>query len=162
MRAQPRISLVRAILLATVFVFLGCGTSSDQNNVDEPTTAQQAGARAQTEVSGLPADFPADVPLHPGTVTDYQKTEVTASATVYQLTIETTASLDDVVAWYQTQLPAGWSVGYSEAGDGEAKVALTGGSYTPASPDGLGGGVIIGVLAGDKTQVVTTVTVMGK
>jgi hypothetical protein len=69
---------VEGILLTPVFVFLGCGNSSDRNNV-------------------------ADVPLHRGTVVDYQKTEVTASATGYQLTIETTASLDDVVAWYQTQ-----------------------------------------------------------
>lgn len=62
----------------------------------------------------------------------------------------------------QTSLPPGWSVGYFEDvdnGGAEAKIALDGGDYTPASPDGMGGGVLVGVFVNDDaTLIVTTVS----
>jgi hypothetical protein len=171
MRAVYRFVLTAALILATSAVLLGCGGGNAQSGVDEPTTMQsdttavesgQDGAQAETELIGRPAGFPSDIPVHPGTVTAYSPMKVTESTTVHQLTVQTAASLADVVKWYKTKLPAGWSVGFSEVGDGEAKIALTGGSYTPASPDGMGGGVIIGLFQGDKTEITITVTVMGQ
>jgi hypothetical protein len=161
MRAVYRFGLTAAVILMASTMLLGCGGAGDQSSIGEPTTVKN-GSPAETELTGKPADFPSDIPVHPGTVTSYEKTEVTKSDIVHQLTVETTASLDDVVVWYQTKLPIGWSVSFSEVGDGEAKIALSGGSYAPASPDGLGGGVIIGVFQGDKTEIAITVTVMGK
>jgi hypothetical protein len=186
MRAIVRAGLLAAIIMLVCGALLGCGGGDDQSGPGEPTTKQSQsagtdsgqdaapadtqasdsssgadGAQAETEVSGMPAEFPADVPVHPGTVTAYEKTEVTESTTVHQLTVESVASFDDVIAWYETQLPAGWSVGFFETEGGEAKIALNGGSYAPANPDGRGGGVLIGVFEGDKTRIVTTVTVMG-
>jgi hypothetical protein len=126
----------------------GAGTDSTQGGA-------QGGAKAETAVSGMPAEFPSDVPVHPGTVTAYDPMEVTESTTVHQLTVESAASFDDVIAWYKTQLPAGWSVGFlkesGESGSREGKIALNGGSYAPANPDRLGGGLIIGVFEGDTT-----------
>ena len=133
------------------------GTTSAAS--DAPTASTEGGAQSETEVIDLPDGFPSDVPVHPGTVTAYDPMEVTETMTVHQLTVESVASFEDVIAWYESELPAGWSVGFLEKEGGEAKVALNGGSYTPASPDGRGGGVIIGVFEGDKTQIVTTVTV---
>jgi hypothetical protein len=128
----------------------------------EASAGEQGGGQAETEVSGMPAEFPADVPVHPGTVTVYDPMKVTDSTTVHQLTVETTASLDDVVEWYKTKLPEGWSVGFAETKDGEAKIALNGGDYTPAKADTKGGGVLVGVSSGDKTIIVVTVTVTAK
>ncbi len=112
----------------------------------------------------MPAGFPSDVPVHPGTVTAYDPMVVTESTTVHQLTVESVASFDDVIAWYKTQLPAGWTVGFvateGESGSRESKIALNGGNYAPASPDGMGGGVLVGVFEGDTTSIVSTVTVM--
>lgn len=125
------------------------------------TTASDPGeVQPETEVAGLPAEFPGDVPVHPGTVTNYEAIEVTESTTVYQLTVKTTASLDDVIEWYQNELPSGWSVGFLEKKGREAKIALNGGDYTPADPNGRGGGVIIGLLAAEGTEILTTVTVV--
>ena len=139
-------------------------TDSGPDQTQAPTTSTEGGAPVETEVIGMPDGFPSDVPVHPGTVTAYDPMEVTETTTVHQLTVESAASFDDVVAWYETQLPAGWSVGFLEKdgdkGSREGKIALNGGAYAPASPEGMGGGVIIGVFEGGKTQIVTTVTVM--
>ncbi|MBN1629311.1 MAG: hypothetical protein JW990_06095 [Thermoleophilia bacterium] len=138
------------------------GTTSIASNT--PTTSTAGVAQAETDVSGMPDGFPTDVPVHPGTVTAYDPMEVTETTTVHQLTVDSTASFDNVIAWYESQLPAGWSVGFleqeGESGNREGKIALTDGDYSAASPDGRGGGVIIGVFEGDTTQIVTTVTVM--
>jgi hypothetical protein len=173
MRAVCRVGLLVVFITLVGAALFGCGSGDDQSNISEPTTVQNEGAttdssqdeaQAETEVSGMPAEFPSDVPVHPGTVTGYDPMEVTESTTVHQLKVESAASFDDVIAWYNTQLPLGWSVGFleedGESGSREAKIALNGGTYTPASPDGLGGGVIIGVFEGDTTRIVTTVTVM--
>jgi hypothetical protein len=179
-----RVGLLAVVIMMACVALVGCGGGDDQSAPGEPTTVQNEtavtdssdgaqaetvtsgadGARVETGVSGMPDGFPADVPVHPGTVTAYDPMEVTESTTVHQLTVESAASFDDVIAWYKTQLPAGWSVGFLEtegdSGSREGKIALNGGSYTPASADGLGGGVLIGVLEGDKTEIVCTVTVM--
>lgn len=172
MLATCRVSFLAAIIILACAALVACGGGDDQSGLSEPTTVQsesattdstQDGAPAETEVSGMPAEFPSDVPVHPGTVAGYEPMKVTESTTVHQLTVESTASFDDVMEWYETQLPAGWSVGFlEEDGDGgqEGKIALNGGSYAPASADGLGGGVIVGVFEGDRTRIVTTVTVM--
>ncbi len=161
-------ALVVLIVALALVALPGCG-GDDESGLDRPSTeenesADTGTAQVETEVSGRPAEFPNDVPVHPGTVTAYDPMAVTESTTVHQLTVESAASFDDVIAWYETELPAGWSVGFleqdGESGSREGKVALNGGSYTPASPEGLGGGVIIGVFEGDTTQIVTTVTVM--
>ena len=189
MRAMCRVGLMGAFFVLASAVLFGCGGGSGQTGNTDSTTAQstttapsvitarnqttlqsgttfadsgQNGAQVETAVSGMPADFPADIPVHPGTVTAYDKTEVTKSTTVHQLTVKTTASLADVIAWYKTQLPAGWSVGFLEEKDGQAKIALNGGSYAPASPEGRGGGVIIGLFEGDGTQIVTSATAMAQ
>lgn len=174
MRSMWRIFCAALALTLVLAVLPGCSASDDQTGSGSATTTQdepaetdsgQATEPAETEVSGMPAEFPADVPVHPGTVTAYDPMAVTDSTTVHQLTVESSASFDDVIAWYESELPAGWSVGFLETEEGsaglEGKIALNGGSYTPASEDGLGGGVIIGVFEGDTTQIVTTVTVMG-
>ncbi|MDO8848259.1 MAG: hypothetical protein Q7W51_07745 [Coriobacteriia bacterium] len=171
MNSMWRASVVLIVALALV-ALPGCA-GDDESGLDQPSATQnesaetgtgQDQAQAETEVSGRPAEFPNDVPVHPGTVTAYDPMAVTESTTVHQLTVESAASFDDVIAWYETELPAGWSVGFleqdDESGGREGKIALNGGSYTPASPEGLGGGVIIGVFEGDTTQIVTTVTVM--
>ena len=177
MRAVCRVGLLAMIIVLATAALFGCGGGDDQSNLGEPTTLQSGGTgtdstqngaqtetQAETEVSGMPAGFPSDVPVHPGTVTAYDPMEVTETTTVHQLTVESVASFDDVLAWYETRLPAGWSVGFLEksgdSGSREGKIALNGGSYTPASPDGNGGGVLIGVFEGDKTEIVVTVTVM--
>ena len=173
---------MRTLLLRNALIFMlalvlvsatGCGADSGESDAGTTTSSgdvpaeQEADmpATAETEVSGMPDGFPADVPVHPGTVTGYEPMQVTDTTTVHQLTVESKASFEDVVDWYQTALPAGWSVGYFEDIDDEgveAKIALDGGDYTPASPDGLGGGVLVGVQADDDTTlIVTTVTVMG-
>lgn len=190
MRGMFRFGLPAAIVLLASAVLFGCGSADDQNDAAASTTAQSqatapsqttaqgetavssettattagegAGAEAETDVIGRPADFPADVPLYPGTVTDYVPMPVTETVTVHQLVLQTTASLDDVIEWYNTKLPSGWSVGFLEKDGGQAKIALTGGSYTPASPDGLGGGVLVGLEEGDKTIISVTVTVMAQ
>jgi hypothetical protein len=181
MKAVYRVGLVVVILVLVSAVAVGCGgddpggggtattqseaTMQDQTTQRSETTAVDSGqgeAQVETEVTGMPADFPSDIPVHPGTVTAYEKIDVTESMTVYQLTVNTRASLDDVMEWYQTQLPAGWSVGFSEKDGDEAKIALNGGDYAPADPDGGGGGVIVGVFAGDTTEIVTTATVMAR
>jgi hypothetical protein len=142
----------------------GTDTSAGSGDTPAEQAAEQPVTRG-TEVVGMPAEFPSDVPVHPGTVTEYDPIEVTENSTVHQLYVESQASFDDVVAWYQDSLPAGWSVGYFEDVDDEgieAKIALDGGDYTPADPEGVGGGVLVGVFANDDaTLIVTTVTVMG-
>jgi hypothetical protein len=163
--------LILTVLLATSLAACG-GSDADESNTDASsqdtaTTGSPADqdTPAETEVVGMPAEFPADVPVHPGTVTEYDPIGVTESSTVHQLYVESKASFDDVVAWYRNDLPAGWSVGYFESEDNqgmEAKIALDGGDYTPADPEGVGGGVLVGVFANDDaTLIVTTVTVMG-
>ncbi|MFU8891228.1 MAG: hypothetical protein ACNA76_06165 [Anaerosomatales bacterium] len=160
---------IAALLVASLSA---CGGSAaDDANTDEPsqdaaTTEPAADSEtpAETELVGMPAGFPADVPVHPGTVTEYDPIAVTDTSTVHQLYVESQSSFDDVVAWYQGSLPSGWSVGYFESEDNqgmEAKIALDGGDYTPADPEGVGGGVLVGVFENDDaTLIVTTVTVM--
>jgi hypothetical protein len=163
-------------MLALVLVSVtGCGADSGESDTATGTATSsgdvpagqeaETPATAETEVSGMSDGFPADVPVHPGTVTGYEPMQVTDTTTVHQLTVESKASFEDVVDWYQNSLPTGWSVGYFEDIDDEgveAKIALDGGDYTPASPDGLGGGALVGVQADDGTTlIVTTVTVMG-
>ncbi len=177
MRSICRIILLAAAIVLACATLFGCGGGDGQSDLSVATTVQdesagtdstqngaQTGAQAETEVAGMPAEFPADVPVHPGTVTAYDPMVVTESTTVHQLTVESVASFDNVIEWYKTQLPAGWSVGFlEESGDGgsrEGKVALNGGNYAPASSSGLGGGVLIGVFEGDKTEIVVTVTAM--
>ncbi len=175
MRSLWRVGLAAAILALMLTLLPACSSGDDQAaDTAEPATEQSESAAAETEpasepaeteVTGMPAEFPADVPVHPGTVTIYEPMEVTDSTTVHQLTVESSASFDDVIAWYENELPQGWTVGYLEQDDAsgrEAKIALNGGNYTPASEDGLGGGVLVGVFEGDTTQIVTTVTVMGQ
>ena len=176
-----------AVLVVLCSLLSGCGGDNEQAGSGQPASTQQAATttpgsatapndaaapndattvstkaptQAETEVAGMPAEFPADVPVHAGTVTDYEHTKVTDSTSVHQLTVQTKASFAEVVQWYQTQLPADWSVGFIEEDDGVAKIALNGGDYAPASADGRGGGVIIGVFEGERTEIVTTVTVM--
>jgi hypothetical protein len=162
--------LVLAALLTASLV--ACG-GSDTDEGDTGASSQNAATTesstdpetpAETEVIGMPAEFPADVPVHPGTVTEYDPMEVTENSTVHQLYVESQASFDDVVAWYQNSLPSGWSVGYFESEDNqgmEAKISLDGGDYTPADPEGVGGGVLVGVFDNDNaTLIVTTVAVM--
>jgi hypothetical protein len=99
-------------LLVGVFVLasaglLGCGGGDDQGNIASSTTVQnettaqsetsqtdssQDGAQVETEISGIPVEFPSDAPVHPGVVTAYEATKVTESTTVHQLTVRTTAS----------------------------------------------------------------------
>jgi len=175
MKAWRHIGWLVAIVILASTVVLGCGGGDDQSDPAEPaaTTTQtdsaaqtDGAAQTETEVTGMPAGFPGDVPVHPGTVTAYDPMEVTESTTVHQLTVESMTSFDDVISWYESQLPEGWSVGFleqeGEDGSREGKIALNGGDYAPASPDGRGGGVIVGVFEGDTTQIVTTVTVMGQ
>jgi hypothetical protein len=179
MRTMGRIALIAAFFVVASVALLGCGgggqddvaetaTTQHQTSLQSGTTAPetttadagQAEEPAETEVAGMPAEFPTDIPVHPGKVTAYEHTKVTNTTTVHQLTVRTASSFDEVVEWYKTKLPAGWSVGFIEVKDGEAKIALNGGDYAPASPDGRGGGVIIGVLEGDTIEIVTTATVM--
>lgn len=182
MGTMYRVCLAAAICIVASALLFGCGggaqgdttasteeqsatTAQAQTTSPSETTAATTGessAQTETEVSGMPADFPSDVPVHPGTVTDFVKTEVTKTMIVYQLTVDTSASLDDVIEWYKTKLPSGWSVGYESKEGDEAKIALNGGDYTPAKADGRGGGVLVGLAKGAKTRIVTTVTVMGK
>ena len=157
-------------VVLTLVVVLTGGCTPASSDSPEPASngvaAEQESAEsgAETDVSGMPEDFPSDVPVHPGTVTAYEPMQVTDSTTVYQLSVESNATFDKVTEWYQNSLPAGWSVGYFEDLDGEgteAKIALDGGSYTPADPGGVGGGVLVGVDTLDETTlIVTTVTVM--
>ncbi len=176
MKRYTRIgSIVLAFALASALL-TACGgdekkSDTSSSSATESETGDNSGdggapAANETEVTGLPAEFPADVPVHPGTVVDSTITEITETATSYQISVDSQASYDDVVAWYQTMLPAGWSVGFFEEGDNyaggrEAKIALNGGDYTPAGEDGLGGGVLVGVVEGDVTRIFTTVTDMG-
>lgn len=184
MRNACRFGLLVAIMLLASVALVACGGGDDENGsgasttmkngttVQSQTTAQSAtteantetsaGAPAETEVTGMPDGFPSDVPIHPGTVTAYEPMEVTDTTTIHQLTVQTTASYGAVLDWYQSELPAGWSVGFFEDEDGEAKIALNGGDYTSANSDGNGGGVLIGVMDGSKTTFVVTVAVVGK
>jgi len=183
MRGMFRFGLLAAMLVLASVVLFACGGGDDQSSAGASTTAQtqttaqdgttlasestattaeEAATEAETEVSGMPGEFPKDVPVHPGTVTAYEPVKATDTTTVHQLTLVTAASMDDVIEWYKTKLPSGWSVGFLEEKDGQAKIALNGGSYTPADPDGMGGGVLLGLQEGDKTTIVITVTVMGK
>ena len=184
MRHACRFGLLVAIMMLASAVLFACGGGDDENGsaasttvkdgttVQSPTTAQSetteastdtsAETQTETEVTGMPDGFPSDVPVHPGTVTAYEPMEITETTTVHQLTVQTAASYEDVLEWYQSRLPEGWSVGFFENEDGEAKIALNGGDYTPANPDGNGGGVLVGVMEGSKTTFVVTVTVMGK
>lgn len=174
MRSTCRFGLSLMVMVLMLALLPGCAGSGDRTDSDEPVAEQgetaetdsgEAAAEPETEVTGMPEGFPADVPVHPGNVSLYEPMEVTEDTTVHQLTVESSASFDDVIAWYDNDLPAGWSVGFLEADDDgsdrEGKIALNGGSYTPASEDGLGGGVLIGVFEGEPTVIVTTVTVMG-
>lgn len=164
------------VVLAASIALSGCA-ANDQ--ADEPATgAGEHGVATASSATpsptaslpetglaeSLPDGFPADVPVHPGTVTAYEAIQVTDAATVHQLTVETAASFDEVLSWYQNHLPAGWSVGFQEVegltGAREGKIALTGGTYAPADPGGMGGGVIIGLFEAVTTEIVTTVTVM--
>jgi len=164
-----------AVLILTILLvasLAACG-GSDSDESDTSASSQDAATTesstdpetpAETEVIGMPAEFPADVPVHPGTVTEYDPMEVTENTTMHQLYVKSQASFDDVVAWYQNDLPSGWSVGYFESRDRqgmEAKIALDGGDYPPADPEGVGGGVLVGVFDNDDaTLIVTTVAVM--
>jgi len=142
------------------------GTDTDASSQDTATndSPDEQELPVETEVAGMPAEFPADVPVHPGKVTEYDLVGVTDFSTIHQLYVESQASFDDVVAWYQNELPPGWSVGYFESRDRqgmEAKIALDGGDYPPADPEGVGGGVLVGVFDNDDaTLIVTTVNVM--
>jgi hypothetical protein len=171
MRDVMRRSSLLVMAMLIVLSIAACSgadtTETDFSASSGDTPAEQAAdqpATAETEVVGMPAEFPADVPVHPGTVTEYDPMEVTENSTVHQLYVESQASFDDVVAWYQNSLPSGWSVGYFESEDNqgmEAKIALDGGDYTPADPEGVGGGVLVGVFENDDaTLIVTTVAVM--
>lgn len=173
MRSLWRVGLAGMILALMLTMLPACSSGDTTESDTSPatqsesadTSTEEAAKPVETEVTGMPAEFPADVPVHPGTVTAYEPTEVTASTTVHQLTVESSASFDEVVAWYENELPQGWSVGFLEQKDEsgrEGKIALNGGTYTPASENGLGGGVLVGVFEGDATQIVTTVTVMSK
>lgn len=166
-----RVALLILIALLVASLAACGGSDADESGTD--TSSQDAATTespsdqetpTETEVVGMPAEFPADVPVHPGTVTEYDPMDVTETSTVHQLYVESQASFDDVVAWYQNSLPSGWSVGYFESEDNqgmEAKIALDGGDYTPADPEGMGGGVLVGVFdIDDVTLIVTTVTVM--
>jgi hypothetical protein len=166
-------SVLKAVIILgltlAVMTVPACGSAdtgeSGEIEPAEENTPVGTGAAAETEVIGMPAGFPSDVPVHPGKVVAYDPIQVTDTTTVHQLSVETAASFDDVATWYQTALPAGWSAGYFEnVGEQgvEAKIALDGGGYTPADPDGVGGGVLVGVQAYESTTlIVTTVTVMG-
>jgi hypothetical protein len=171
-----RVGLLAAIIILTCAALVACGGGDSQSNLSEPTTVQKApadgsagtdsteqAAQVETGVSGMPAEFPSDIPVHPGTVTAYDPMVVTESTTVHQLTVESVASFDEVIAWYKTQLPAGWAVGFlkesGERGSREGKIALNGGDYAPANADRLGGGLLIGVFERDTTEIVITVTV---
>jgi len=171
MKVDLRRVVLFALAAALVVTLSGCGASQAESpDSDGPASgtpaesADEASEPAETEVVGMPDGFPSDVPVHPGTVVEYDPMEVTDTTTVHQLKVESSASFDDVIKWYETSLPAGWSVGYLEDVDGEgieAKIALDGGDYAPASPEGMGGGVLVGVDAGgEKTLIVTTVTVV--
>ena len=170
-----RAFVLRGVIVAASFLLVvslaGCGesdtagpdTGSSSGDAPAAQPAEQP-ATAETEVAGMPAEFPADVPVHPGTVTEYDLIGVTDLSTIHQLYVESKTSFDDVVAWYQTSLPPGWSVGYFESRDRqgmEAKIALDGGDYPPADPEGVGGGVLVGVFDNDDaTLIVTTVNVV--
>lgn len=171
MRTFVRCSTALMVSLLLIVSLTACGesdttepdTGSSSGDASAEQQADQPGT-AETEVVGMPAEFPQDVPVHPGTVTEYDLIGVTDFSTIHQLYVESKASFDDVVEWYQTSLPPGWSVGYFESRDRqgmEAKIALDGGDYPPADPEGVGGGVLVGVFDNDNaTLIVTTVNVM--
>lgn len=159
-------SLTIALVISVVALSLAaCGEGGETAETDDTgTNPGGAQSAAETEVLGMPAEFPADIPVHPGTVTSYEPTQVTDTTVVHQLYVESRASFAEVVQWYQTSLPADWSVGYFEDVDNEgdeAKIALDGPGYTDADPEGVGGGVLVGVFANDDaTLIVTTVAIM--
>ena len=110
MRALWRAFLLAATVILVSAAVVGCGGADDQagNGGPTSTTAQtQATAadsgqdepQAETEVIGMPDGFPSDVPVHPGTVTAYDPMQVTETITVHQLTVESVASFEDVIAW---------------------------------------------------------------
>lgn len=170
-----RTFLSRGVVLMASLLLVASLAGCGESGTAEPDTGSPGGdapaeqpadppAPAETEVIGMPAEFPADVPVHPGTVTEYDPIGVTDFSTIHQLYVESQASFEGVVAWYQNELPSGWSVGYFESRDRqgmEAKIALDGGDYPPADPEGVGGGVLVGVFDNDDaTLIVTTVNVM--
>ena len=104
---------VLALVLALALVSV---TACDTTDTTGPDSTEQPGSTPadqtsvpNTEVSGMPVGFPADVPVHPGTVTSYEPTQVTDTAMVHQLMVESQAPFDEVTKWYRTSLPAGWT-----------------------------------------------------
>ena len=181
MRTMGRIALIAAFFVMASIALLGCGGGDDKDDVAGATTTPRAARPRLTRPPWRPrrppptparrragrdrghrhaGRVPVGHPGAPGHGDGVREDEVTDTTTVHQLTVRTASSFDEVVEWYKTKLPAGWSVGFIEVDDGEAKIALNGGDYAPASPDGRGGGVIIGVFEGDTTEIVTTATVM--
>jgi hypothetical protein len=60
----------------------------------------------------LPADYPADIPIYPGAKAERVDKVITATApTDYSITLVTKAKFNEVVAYYDKELPAnGWMI----------------------------------------------------
>ena len=67
----------------------------------------------------LPADFPTDVPLYPDAKVQGSVASAQQQASGHYAGLETTDSIDKVVSWYKSEVPAeGWKVSVSYEVDG--------------------------------------------
>lgn len=119
-------SIVKTLVLSVCLLLLvsasGCasvgrkaaeratGVKVDQDGEKVTVETDEGTAEVSTgESNELPEGFPKDLPVYDGTITNQSRVK-TGDATIYTVLLATDDAFDDVVSWYDSEIPdSGWT-----------------------------------------------------
>jgi hypothetical protein len=166
---RERLSLLLVFALVMTVLLVGCagGDADESGSVGEATqngevteSGDEGGGGAWADPLDAPDGFPADIPVYPGEVLDYTSDQPNDIMTVHALQVTAPESYSDVVEWYRSGLPEGWTLDEFEEKEigGSAKTAsfwLVGNGYTRE-----GSNVLVTVHDESPTRVLTNATIV--
>lgn len=134
---------LRFFAVASLVTLVGCGKLAEKlggkagrdasSTVDPQSAPASPAAKDPTPAVQLPADWPSNVPLYPGA----KLLAAVAMQNGKAITMQTTDSSDQVVAFYRTKLP-GKQVGAMDTAQMKSVTHMDGGATYLAAAQDLG------------------------
>jgi len=145
---------VVAIAIALVAGYVATHRSTSQVPATHTQTVTTSpAAHSMDPAVALPRDFPKDFPVYPGARPTFVGGDTSFGTTIFTINWETTDSIDQAYAWYQTSLGQGdWTITSKTAGaDGDSI------SFARKSKSSCTGDVVISQRYPGVTQIDVTV-----
>lgn len=142
-----------AIALVAGYVATHRSTSLVPATHGQNATTSPTAASSMDPAVVVPSDFPKDFPVYPGARPTFVGGDTSFGTTIWTMNWETTDSIDQAYAWYQTRLGQGdWTI-TSKAGGGDGDTI----SFTRKSKPSCVGDLAISQRYSGVTQINVTV-----